>query len=57
MAGEAFLVVLDVLTAVHVEEEEVMEVAFGEGLPLLGTWRLNKEQHFIFHPWINKGSQ
>lgn len=40
VAGEALLVVLDVLTAVHVEEEEVVEVAFGEGLPLLATWRL-----------------
>lgn len=39
VAGEALLVVLDVLTAVHIEEEEVVEVAFGEGLPLLGTWR------------------
>lgn len=48
MAGEALLVVLDVLAAVHVEEEEVVEVAFGEELPLLGTWRLNKEQHLAF---------
>lgn len=39
VAGEALLVVLDVLTAVHVEEEEVVEVAFGEGLPLLGSWK------------------
>lgn len=38
MAGEAVLVVLDVLTAVHVEEEEVVQVAFREGLPLFVAW-------------------
>ena len=37
VTGEAVLVVLDVLTPVHVEEEEVMQVASGEGLPLSVT--------------------
>lgn len=38
VAGEAVLVVLNVLTAVHVEEEEVVQVAFREGLLLFVAW-------------------
>lgn len=38
VAGEAVLVVLDVLTALHVQQEEVVEVAFREGLPLFVAW-------------------
>lgn len=34
VTGEAILVVLYVLTPVHIEEEEVMKVTPGEGLPL-----------------------
>lgn len=45
MTGEAVLVVLDVLTPVHIEEEEVMKVTSGEGLPLFVTWmKQNKLQ-------------
>lgn len=38
VTGEAVLVVLYVLAAVHIEEEEVMEVTSGERLPLSITW-------------------
>lgn len=38
VTGESVLVVLYVLTPVHVEEEEVMKVTSGEGLPLSVTW-------------------
>lgn len=39
VAGEAVLVVLDVLTPVDIEEQEVVEVTSGERLPLSNTWR------------------
>lgn len=38
VTGEAVLFVLDVLTPVDIEEEEVMKVTSGEGLPLSNTW-------------------
>lgn len=42
VTGEAALVVLDVLTPVHIEEEEVMKVASGEGLPLSNAWYVQR---------------
>lgn len=37
VAGEAVLVVLNVLTPLNVEEEEIVKVTSGERLPLLNT--------------------
>lgn len=38
VAGEAVLVVLDVLTPVDVEEQEVVKETSGEGFSILITW-------------------
>lgn len=38
MAGEAVLVILDILTPVNIEEEEVMKMTSREGFPQYITW-------------------
>jgi len=53
VTGEAVLVVLDILAPVDIEEEEVMQVTSGEGLPLLITWRKIMHLKFIFQKLLS----
>lgn len=38
VTAEAVLVVLDVLTSIHIEKKEVMQVTSGERLPVFISW-------------------
>lgn len=43
VTGEAILVVLNILTPVNVEEEEIVKVTSGERLPLFNAYIIRKK--------------
>lgn len=42
--AEAVLVILDILASIHIEKEEVMQVTFGERLPVFIAWNQKKKK-------------
>lgn len=53
VTAEAILVILDVLASIHIEKEEVMQVTFGERLPVFIAWNQKKNHTLNKTPMLS----